>query len=309
MEDYEASCEKDLSAHVTSDESRWAGITNQIETIKEKVMSDEAKVVNMLGGADGLGGGGGLGMGGGLIGGLVLGSLLRNGNLLGNGENACNNNNDAIQLMQTLGDIKASIPFNEAQVQLALAGTAANLTSIMNTNALASAAGTASTNARISEASATAASGQSDIRRDIASANAVNIAALSALQQTVMQGNYATTQAIRDDGDKTRAILVNQNETNLNRQLTVAEQRLAEQTSAARVREVEVNVTQSMTNNQNQMQFQQQQQAQWNQVLGLIANLANDIQYVRATNQAINIGSGSLVPVQSNSSTNNRVNS
>lgn len=98
------------------------------------------------------------------------------------------------------------------------------------------------------------------------------------------------------------------NET-ISKHTIVEEQRLADQSQAARVREVEVNVTQSMTNNQNQMQFQQQQQAQWQQVLGLIANLANDIQYVRATNQAINIGSGSMIPVQSNSSTNNRVNS
>jgi hypothetical protein len=295
-----------LKEHTAVEEQRYAEIVKNLETIKGKVMADEAKVVNMLGGTDG--GAGGLGMGGGLIGGLVLGSLLRNGNLLGNGDNLNRDNNDTMQIMQSLGDIKASIPFNEGQVQLVLAGAAANLTSIMNTNALSAATGVSGINDRIAEASATAASGQSDIRRDIASANAVNIASFSSLQQTVLNGNYAVTQAIRDDGDKTRAILVSQNETMLNHQLAVAEAALLEQRGLARVREVEVNVSQTMINNQTQAQ-QQQQQAQWQQVIGLIANLANDIQYVRATNQAINIGSGSMVPVQTNSSTNNRVNS
>ncbi len=69
---------------------------------------------------------GGLGMGGGSdFGGtgmgLVLGLLLGRGGLLGN------NNNDGgcvtpeMLNQQTLGDIKAAIPYNEAQVQLALA--------------------------------------------------------------------------------------------------------------------------------------------------------------------------------------------
>lgn len=306
-----------LTKHTATEEARYCEIINQLETIKEKVMSDEAKVVNMLGGADGSGLGMG-GSGGGLIGGLVLGSLLRNGNLLGNGNgegggfvtptqlqtglNAVIDANQNTTILQTLGDIKASVPLAEAQVQLALAGAQNDI------------------NAQITASSSNLIQGQSVINKNIYDSTAATIAGQSAVKESVLTSSAANLTAtlnskfeisnlIRDDGDKTRALLVQQNETNLNRQLTVAEQRLAEQTQAARVREVEVNVSQTMNNNQNQLQFQQQQQAQWNNILGMISNLANDIQYVRATNQAINIGSGSMIPVQSNSSTNNRVNS
>jgi hypothetical protein len=68
---------------------------------------------------------------------------------------------------------------------------------------------------------------------------------------------------------------------------------------ATATRGVEVNTT----NNINQMQQQQQQQTQYNQLANLIWGLG---QQIRSTNEAINVGSGTLTANPMNTNTNIR---
>ncbi|HET8730507.1 MAG TPA: hypothetical protein VFM34_05290, partial [Moraxellaceae bacterium] len=96
---------------------------------------------------------------------------------------------------------------------------------------------------------------------------------------------WAITTAVQNDGDKTRALLVAQNEANLQRQLSVAEAQLAEQRSINRSREIEVNVSQNV--NQNQMQMQQQQQLA--ALTSTLTGLANQIN--RSQQDIIAVGS------------------
>ena len=85
-----------------------------------------------------------------------------------------------------------------------------------------------------------------------------------------MENRYELSKDISADGDKTRALLVQQYEATLNRQLADANAAvIALQTkldNGAVARGVEV----TTTNNINQMQQQQQQQQQWGQLYNAI---------------------------------------
>lgn len=251
----------------------------------------------------------GLGMGGGLVGGLLLGSLLRNnGNLLGNQngyDGACATqagvqsvvNQSAIQ--QELADIKAAIPFNEAQMQLALAGTQSSLTEQINN---------VSTNNAIRDANTQALIGSGFANQNLALANSLAAITRDVTQvgMQVAQGVNSVERTVMNDGDKTRSLITHQYEATLNRQLSEANAALIElrgqHNLATATRNIEVNTT----NNINQNQAQAQQQQQYQALAGLVSSLANDLQYIRSTNQAINIGSGLMQANPTNTNTNVR---
>ena len=239
----------------------------------------------------------------GLIGGLILGSLLRNnGNLFGGGGDAAAGavatqagvqsvvNQSAIQ--QELADIKAAVPLAEAQLQATL-GTTQNALqqSIYNAQTVTQ-AGFAAQVQNLNQI-------ENNILRDTTTINQ-NIAAVDrnlAVQTGVI------TQAISNDGEKTRALITSQYEATLNRQLSDANAQIIalqnKQEIASATRGVEVNTT----NNINQMQQQQQQQQQWNQLYGVLGALAQNI---RSTNEAINVGTGTLTANPVNTNTNIR---
>lgn len=117
----------------------------------------------------------------------------------------------------------------------------------------------------------------------------------ASLQASQLQG--VTASQIRDDGDRTRALIITQYENTLNRQLATAQAEIIElrnhDHNNRRSRETEINVTQSVNQNQNNLQAQQQQQQQFQILANLAAqvgNLANDIQVVRQTQSNINFG-------------------
>ncbi|NCZ83411.1 MAG: hypothetical protein EBX66_11235 [Betaproteobacteria bacterium] len=126
---------------------------------------------------------------------------------------------------------------------------------------------------------------------------------LNGLQQQVMENRYELSKDISNDGDKTRALLVQQYEATLNRQLTDANAAVialqAKLDNGAVARGVEV----TTTNNINQMQQQAQQQQQWGQLYNAIWGLAQQIQ---STNSAINVGNGTLTANPANTNTNIR---
>jgi hypothetical protein len=244
------------------------------------------------GGGDGLFGGGG---GGGLIGGLILGSLLRQGGrggLFGNedggGAVVAGQSPQAtanMQLMQSIGAVDKSVAVNAAAFEASQAAQSLGLTNQFN-------ASTGSLAARIEGV------------KDTVNANAMVLAQqLAALSQTTMENRYELSKDISSDGEKTRALITNQYEINLQRQLSDANAAIIELRGdnrlSERTRGIEVNTTTTV----NQMQQQQQQQAQYGQLANLIWSLGQNI---RNDNAAINVGSGTQTSTPTNTNTNIR---
>ncbi len=250
----------------------------------------------------GTAGDGGFGMGGGLIGGLLAASLF------GNRNNDWNRNwhgegcvtpsqltagltgvTDAIQnteVMGQLADIKAAVPLAEAQVQLALAGAQAELAGQINGSTLSNLNGQAQINKNISDAIAASMASQNNINVNVLQTSTANLMA-------TRESQYATLAAIKEDGEKTRALITANQIRELQR---LAAERLAEfialRHGSARDRDrhgIEI----SMINNQNQNQLQFQQQAQAMVSLGHC--LADVTQLARATNQNLIIGNTGAV--------------
>lgn len=243
----------------------------------------------MSGGGDGLFGGGG-----GLIGGLILGSLLRNnGNLLGGEaagatamlrsppEQATAN----MQLMQSIGAVDKSVAVNAAQFEASQATQSLGLTNQFNSVASSLAART-------------------DGVKDAVNANAMVLAQqLNTINTNMLQGFNATEKAIVADGTATRALITSQYELNLQRELATAQNEIIELRNENRLATAANGITLTNTNNINQMQQQTQQQQQYGQLANLIYGLG---QQIRSTNEAINVGSGTLTANPTNTNTNIR---
>jgi hypothetical protein len=189
-------------------------------------------------------------------------------------------------ILQNLGDVKASIPYAEGQVQLALAGAQSDINATVNGGLGAIIAGQAATNKNVSDAIATSLASQATIRAEA-------LVAAGALQAAILNNKFELANVVRDDGDKTRALISHTNEATLNRELTVAQSALLEARAIGRETNNSVNITNTLTATQAQSQAQQQQQQQFQILASLSAcvqNLANDIQVVRQTQSNVNFG-------------------
>ena len=246
----------------------------------------------MAGGGDG---GLGFGGGGGLIGGLILGTLLRNGQngLFGGGgdggaagavlrsppEQVAAN----MSLMQSIGQVDKAVAVSTAAMEASQAQQTIGLTNQFN-------ATTGSLVNRI------------DGVRDAVNANSVALMQqLNTVNTNLLQGFNQTQQVVQNDGDKTRALITQQYEATLNRQLTDANAEIIELRGDNRLQSATAGITLNNTNNINQMQQQQQQQAQYNHLASLIYGLGQNI-----TNGAINVGSGTLTSTPTNTNTSIR---
>ena len=243
----------------------------------------------MMSGGDGLFGGGGL------IGGLILGSLLRNnGNLFGgDGAGAAGavlrSPPEQVQanmsIMQSLGAIDKSV---------AVAQAAAENSNSMQTNMLSG---------QLSQVAQATVGQITGVKEAVNAGTMVLAQQLNQLNTNLLTSSNETQKVVTEDGDKTRALLVQQYEATLNRQLSdanaavIALQSKLDNQSATRGVEV------TTTNNINQMQQQQQQQQQWGQLYNAIWGLA---QSIRSNNEAINVGSGTLTANPTNTNTNIR---
>lgn len=244
--------------------------------------------IMMGGGGDGLFGGGG---GGGLIGGLILGSLLRQGQggLFGGengGASAVTGQATAnMQLMQSIGAVDKAVAVSTATMEASQATQSLGLTNQFNsvTSSLAS---------RI------------DGVKDSVTANAMVLAQqLNGVNTQVMHTANETQKTVMTDGEKTRALITQQYELNLQRQLADANAAIIELRGDNRLAERSRGIEITTTNNINQMQQQMQQQSQYDRLGGYIASLA---QSIRSTNEAINVGSGTLTANPANTNTNIR---
>jgi len=240
----------------------------------------------MMSGGDGLFGGGGL------IGGLILGSLLRNnGNLFGGAEGGAalrsppEQSQANMSLMNAIGEVGKQVALGTATVETSNAVQTGQLTNA------------------ISQATSAQLIATQSVKDGISSLGGLLSQQINNVQQQVMENRYELSKDISADGEKTRALLVQQYEATLNRQLSDANAQVialqARFENAERSRGVEV----TTTNNINQMQQQAQQQQQYGQLYNALWGIAQQIQ---STNSAINVGSGTQTANPSNTNTNIR---
>ena len=274
-------------------------VMKQITKLKDTKMADiTTPTIPMImgggsGGGDGLFGGGA--GGGGLIGGLILGSLLRNnGNLFGGGDGAVGGavlrnppeqNQANMDLMAGIGQVDKAVAVGTAAMEGSQAAQSAAFNASLNSVA-------SSLVTRI------------DSTKEAVNANAMVLAQqLNQVNTNLMSTANETQKVVTNDGDKTRALITAQYEANLQRQLSDANAALIElrgrEFTGTTARGIEV----TTTNNINQMQQQQQQQTQFSQLANLIYGLS---QQIRSTNEAINVGSGTLTANPTNTNTNIR---
>jgi hypothetical protein len=242
-------------------------------------------------GGDGLG----FGSGGGLIGGLILGSLLRQGNgglFGGNGgdgaagavlrsppEQVAAN----MSLMQSIGQVDKAVAVSTAAMEASQANQSIGLTNQFN-----SVAGSLATRV--------------DSTKEAVNANSVALMQqLNTVNTNLLNGFNQTQSFINNDGDKTRALITQQYEATLNRQLSDANAAIIALQNRAAIDSATNGINVTNTNNINQMQQQSQQQAQYGHLANLIYGLGQNI-----TNGAINVGSGTLTANPTNTNTSIR---
>lgn len=267
-------------------------VMKMITDLKDKKMAEILQPSGMMmsGGDGGLG----FGSGGGLIGGLILGSLLRNnGNLLGGDGGAAGaalrsppeQVSANMALMQSIGAVDKAVAVGTAAMEASQATQTIGITSQLNNT-------TASLANRI------------DGVKDSVTANAMVLAQqLAALSQTTMENRYELSKDISQDGEKTRALITQQYELNLQRQLADANAEIIELRHDGRLAERTRGIEVTTTNNINQMQQQQQQQAQYGELYRAMWSLG---QSIRDNNSAINVGSGTQTSTNTPTNTNIR---
>lgn len=251
---------------------------------------------NPMGG--GQGGAMGAGLGAGLVGGLLGTALFGrnglNGGLggdVGAGALAATLRNPPEQdmanmsLMQAIGAVDKAVAVSTAAMEASQANQTIGINAALNSV-------TQGISLRI------------DNVKDVVNQNSVALMqGQAAINQNIMENRYELSKDISSDGEKTRALITQQYEINLQRQLADANAAIIELRSdgryAERSRGIEVNTTTTV----NQMQQQQQQQAQYSQLAGLIYGLSQNI---TNGNAAINVGSGTQTSTPTNTNTNIR---
>lgn len=285
-----------LMKHASQNEARFAELESKLTGTEGKKMADKIEVntdpnamlmAAMAGrGGDGLFGG----SGGGVLGGVLLASLLRNNNLFGGGDGAVlrtppEQAQANMSLMAAIGGVDKSVAVSTTAMEASQATQSLGI------------------QAQISQlAAATVA--QINGVKDAVNSNAMVLAQqLSGVDKSIMENRYELSKDITSDGEKTRALIVSQNEANLNRMLAEANAALVELRSENRANERARGIEINTTNNIAQAQMQTQQQQQYSQ---LYHGLMDAVQSIRATNQAINVGSGTLTANPANTNTNIR---
>lgn len=330
-----------LPEHEIASQARAAHLGEKIDQIKENKMGQPVNVFTTPtdgGGAAamlpaammaGMGGnhgmaGAGAGLGAGLVGGL-LGGLLFGGRGLGVGGNSvggdcvttaglqsalngqtANQNTNAI--MQSLAAIGVAIPENEGKVQLAIAQSQIALDQHLQANSLSQANHAAEIVGSINAGNQNL---NNNIRanRDTQFANSqAQLLAIANLGTMGLQQTYAVTQAISADGDKTRALIIAQNDATLNRIITNQANELIELKNDKLAASNGLTITQTVNQAQAQSQQQHQQQQQLLLLSQIACGLANVTQIAHATNSNVIAGNTGAVVTGPQTSTASPVN-
>jgi hypothetical protein len=259
-------------------------VKNLMSNLGEKVMSSDST-----------------GLGGGALGAVLVGALL---------PRLFNNNNGvdgavAAQHVLTaadvqnivsstantavLGNVQGEIWKAEGQVQAALAAST-NTAAITTLNAeIANLQGQAAINATIaSSAGAIEQAISNSTASSLATTNALaSQAAVNAAAATVatLESRFDLAQVVSNDGDKTRALIQNIETASLNRQITVAQNEIAE----LRHRDAVTSSGVSVTNNINQTASANANAVAQQQIVGLLGQVATSLQH--NTQSVVNLGS------------------
>lgn len=278
--DYDPTNPEEMARHIDKD----------IDML-QKALKGVDKMEVVSGDNLGFGGGGALGL-------VALMALLnRNGGFGNNGFDGNNGGSGSTvnqitlgQIQGTLGDIKASVPLAEAQVQLALAGVQNDITSNVSAGNVALMQGQSASQLQVANLA-------SQLGDKVDAGFAANSLATA-------QAQFAIAQAVYNEGSKTRELIQSIDKNNDSRLITSQANEIVElrqRNDSDRARHG-IEITMTNNQNQNQLQFQQQQQ-----VLSVLSNgLVDALQSIRATNQAINIGSGTQTANPHNNNTNVR---
>ena len=192
-----------------------------------------------------------------------------------------------MSLMQSIGQVDKAVAVSTAEMQASQAAQSAGIVSQLNNVASSLAART-------------------DGVKDTVNTLGMHLAEkISNVDKAIMENRYELSKDITADGDKTRTLVTSQYEATLNRLLSEARNELSDLRNDfggfRRSRDSDLTVTQTV----NQAQAQAQQQGHFDRLYHMLSDATQNI---RATNQAINIGSGRQVANPENTSTNNRVN-
>lgn len=242
---------------------------------------------------------------GGLLSTVLLLSLLGGGAGLGGRKdcvdqaslNALQGSIDIAAVMAKLGSIEAAVPYNEAQVQLALAGLSDQLTRTITNGQTSLLQGQA--NLQLGQCNTQAA-----LTAAITNSAAQLQSALTAVDTNIDHSTTTITNAV--NASETRlANLITQNVIqDLRDKVLIATNENAELRGESRRDRDRHGLEITMIQNQNQQQ--QQQQAVFNKFDRMESMMFDTIQSVRATNQAINIGAGTQTANPLNTNTNVR---
>jgi hypothetical protein len=267
------------------------------ETTTEDDDMTPQDTINLFGSGMGGGtmGGAGAGLGAGLVGGLLGTALFGRGGLNGLGgdvgagalgatlRNPPEQNQANMDLMAAIGQVDKSVAISTATMEASQATQTLGITTQLNNVASSLAART-------------------DNLKDIVNANSVALMQGQAvINQNIMENRYELSKDISSDGEKTRALITQQYELNLQRQLADANAQIIELRGNNGLQSAAAGITLTNTNNINQMQQQSQQQAQYQQLAHLIYGLGQNI-----TNGAINVGSGTQTANPTNTNTSIR---
>ena len=276
--------------------------------INEETIMTPAESINLFTNPQGGGMGGALGggLGAGLVGGLLGTMLFRNGGLNGGLDGGAPAtlqgvesvvNNTAI--MQTLGDIKASIPLAEGQVQLALAAAQMDLNRSVSasTGSIIGSISAFESNimANLNMQTQMNQKGFADNAAVSVAQGTANLLATKDAATQALQSSWLLNQAIVADGDRTRALIQSIDKTNDSRALVALANEVSELRNEGRLRGVEGNITISNNNTATAVAQQQQAQQQQQQLAVLGANIAALYQQNQHIQQGVlNIGSGTV---------------
>lgn len=279
-----------------------------MDTDKEQDMTPQDTVNLFANPNAGMGGALGGGLGAGLVGGLLGTALFGRRGLDGLGgdggavpatlqgvESVVNNS----AIMQSLGDIKASVPLAEGQLQLALAGAQMDINN--NVNGISASiigaigAGNAGIMNNLNMQTQMNQKGFADTTAAVVAQGNANMLATKDASILAERNSWAITQAIANDGDKTRALIQSIDKSNDSRTITNLANEVTELRHEGRLRGVEGNITISNNNTATAVAQQQQAQQQQQQIATLLAT----VNALYAQNQNIqqgvlNIGSGTV---------------
>jgi len=192
-----------------------------------------------------------------------------------------------MSIMQSIGQVDKAVALGTADMQASQATQSAGIVSQLNSL-------TASLATRV------------DGVKDVINGNSMHLAEkLCGVEKSIMENRYMLSKDISEDGEKTRHLITRNYEDTLNRLLVEARNEISElrndNRDTHRSHQSDFTVSQTV----NQAQQQAQQQGQFDRLYHMLSEAAQNI---RATNQAINIGSGRQTASPETTSTNNRVN-